>query len=79
MRLVWILIAEVFLLSDVYHLQWVLPGTRSINCFSDFCAVESWTEMCCCVYVQPLGLLQGEVLVFVLETVCPAWLLVCNC
>lgn len=76
MRLVWILIAEVFLLNNVHHLQWVLPGARSVNCFSDLCTVGSRTEMCWGVCVPPLGLLQGEALVFVLETLCPAWLLV---
>lgn len=51
------LIAEVFLLNNVHHLQWVLPGARSVNCFSDLCTVGSWTEMCWGVCVPPLGLL----------------------
>lgn len=41
MRLAWTLMAEVFLLSDAYHLQQMLPGTRSVNCCGGFCDVGS--------------------------------------
>lgn len=37
---------------------------------------------CASVCVQPLGLLQAKhwcLSLWVLETLCPAWLLMCNC